>query len=176
MSLPQELLVVIQVTVAMIVAYAVALWFSLLVWTYRDIRARSKDLLVHLFSVIIVTAFNLPGLLMYLALRPRETLADRYDRALEEETLLRDLEERLACPRCKRLAQADFIICPYCRASLRQPCPGCGKSLDLEWKACPYCTIAVSAAELSVSAEGSGRRADPGAQNELYQPGNAAGL
>ncbi len=176
MSLPQELLVVIQVTVAMIVAYVVALWFSLMVGTYRDIRARSKDLLVHVFSVLIVTVFSLPGLLMYLSLRPRETISDRYDRALEEETLLRDMEEHIACPACKRLAQSDFIICPYCRTSLRQPCPRCGKPLDLGWKSCPYCTITISAAELPVSAEGSVRRADAGARDELYQPGNVTGL
>ena len=178
MSLPEGVLFAIQVAVAMLVAYIVALWFSLMVWTYRDIRARSKDLLVHVFSVLLVTVFSLPGMLMYLALRPRETIAERYDRALEEETLLRDLEQHVACPSCKRLAQPEFVICPNCRTTLRRPCPRCGKPLDLDWRACPYCTITVSN-EPPASApaiEGSGRRIDAGARDELYQPGNVSSL
>lgn len=171
MPLSEGLLLAIQLIIALIAAYLAALWLSLIVWTYRDIRARSKDLLVHIFSALLAMVFSLPGLLMYLALRPRETIAERYDRALEEEALLQDLEWRVSCPACKRAAQMDFLICPHCQTVLRQPCRRCGKALELSWRACPYCALVVAEA---LAVPSSGGRPEAVSREELYQSGNIA--
>lgn len=69
----------------------------MIVWTYYDIRARSADLYVHIFATALVLVFNVFGLLLYFILRPRETLAEAYERSLEEESLLQELEDRLHC-------------------------------------------------------------------------------
>ena len=71
----------------------------------------------------MVVIFNLPGLFLYWLLRPSETLATAYDRALEEEAIMQDLEERSACPGCKQPVQADFQICPNCSTKLKRQCP-----------------------------------------------------
>lgn len=170
MPFGEGLLLAIQLFVALLAAYLVAFWLSLIVWTYRDARARSKDLLVHLFSIVMVAVFSLPGLLMYLALRPRETIADRYDRALEEEALLQDLERHASCPACKRAAQPDFVVCPVCQTVLRQTCRRCGKALELSWRACPYCALPVVHEAPAVAQ--SGGRPDASPREDVYQPGN----
>ena len=67
---------VLQILVAFLGAYFIALWFSMIIWAYYDIRARSQDLYVHIFATALVVVFNVFGLLLYFILRPRETLAE----------------------------------------------------------------------------------------------------
>lgn len=120
-------------------AVLAAFWVALIVWTIRDIRARSRDIFAQLLAVLLVALFPLIGLLLYLLMRPKETVAEAYDRALEEEALLQSLEERATCPKCHSKVEKDFILCPVCYQSLKKPCQECGRLLALEWEVCPYC-------------------------------------
>jgi|SRR5690554_5545879 len=131
----------VQVIVALGGAYLLALWFALVVWTFQDIQRRSRSVIAQIFSTLVVVLFFVPGILIYLILRPRDTLDDTFQRSLEEEYLLQDLEELPLCPSCQRYVNEDFVYCPYCRADLRQPCPGCERLIDLRWEICPYCGI-----------------------------------
>ncbi len=121
-----------------------AFWIGLVVWTARDIRSRSRDLLTVILSVLLVLVFSLLGLALYLLLRPKDTLAEQYERALEEETLLQGLEARGMCPNCQRPVERDFVLCPVCQTQLKQPCHACGRLLQLDWEVCPYCTEPVA--------------------------------
>lgn len=131
---------ILQILIAFFGAYFIALWFSMIIWTYYDIRARSQDLYVHIFATALVVVFNFFGLVLYLILRPRETLAEAYERSLEEETLLQEIEERQSCPHCRQRVQAEFMVCPYCHTELKQRCPRCDRLLLLKWDICPYCS------------------------------------
>ena len=124
---------------AVLGAYLVTLWLSLIVWTYRDISARTRDILAQVLATLFVVFFSLPGLFIYLILRPKETLAEQYERSLEEEYLLQDIEERDLCPECKLKIQPEWLICPHCRSGLKRECVSCHKALNLGWNACPYC-------------------------------------
>ncbi|MGH2367906.1 MAG: zinc ribbon domain-containing protein [Chloroflexota bacterium] len=131
--------IILQILVAFFGAYFIALWFSMIIWTYYDIRARSQDLYVHIFATALTVVFNIFGLVLYLILRPRETLAEAYERSLEEETLLQEIEERQNCPNCRQRVQPDFMLCPHCHTELKQRCPRCDRLLLLRWEICPYC-------------------------------------
>jgi len=121
--------------------YLGALWITLTFWTYRDIRQRTRDPIVQTVAVILVLLFFLPGHWIYLILRPRYTLSELYERSLEEEALLQELEDQKACPTCKRRIHDDFLICPSCRTHLKEPCRSCQKPLSYAWQACPYCGL-----------------------------------
>ena len=54
-------------------AFIAALWLSLVLWTVRDIRARTPDRRTQVLAVVVVVLLNLPGLLIYLLLRPPRT-------------------------------------------------------------------------------------------------------
>ena len=131
----------VQVVVAFGGAYLVALWFSMIVWTYYDIRARSQDIYVHIFATALVLVFNVFGLLLYFILRPRETLAEAYERSLEEESLLQELEDRPHCPSCRQRVSPDFMVCPSCHVILKNRCvsPSCARLVNPRWELCPYC-------------------------------------
>ena len=153
----QNIANVLQILIAAGVAYFVGFTFALVIWTFRDIQSRSQDLVVQILATLWVAVMNLPGLLIYLILRPSNTLVEAYERSLEEESLLQDIESRLACPNCQQRVQGDFLICPNCLTQLKRACPNCNKVLLLKWSVCPFCAHEVGAAPAPFAAD-SGRR------------------
>ncbi len=120
-------------------AWGTALWLGLVIWTFKDMRARSRDPFAQIMASVMVAVLMIPGWLIYLMLRPRESLIEAYERALEQEALLQQIEERPSCPGCFRPTLDDWGICPYCGTRLRKGCPGCDRQLELHWNLCPYC-------------------------------------
>ena len=149
--MPQTLETIIQIVMALLGAYVAALWFCLVVWTFRDIQKRTRDVVVQILATALVVLFNVPGLLLYLILRPPETLEEVYQRTLESEALLKDIEGGQACPRCQTHVEPDFRVCPSCRAALRLPCDDCGRLVQVNWKVCPYCANELAAASRSAT-------------------------
>jgi len=118
-------------------------WLGIVLWVYRDIRDRTEDVALRVVSVLLVVlffpGFNLPGLLIYLLVRPRESLDEAYSRSLEQEALLREVGEGAVCYECRQPVEREFLFCPYCRTRLREPCARCRRPLSLFWVICPYC-------------------------------------
>jgi hypothetical protein len=137
-----------QFLLAIGIAYLIAIWFALVAWTFRDIEARSRSVFTQVFSTLLVVLFFVPGLLLYLILRPKETLDQAFQRALEEEYLLQDLDDLPLCPGCQRSVDPEFVLCPHCQTALRGPCPACSRLIDLRWHVCPYCAVPVDRAHL----------------------------
>ena len=149
-QLPTELLntigMILELFVAGMTALLVAFWIGLVVWTFRDIRSRTRDVFAWFLATVLVLILGPIGWLLYFLLRPRETLAQVYDRQLEEEVLLRDITTRRACRKCQAVTEAEWLLCPRCGTELRHQCTDCGRPLELDWIACPYCTAAVTKA------------------------------
>jgi RNA polymerase subunit RPABC4/transcription elongation factor Spt4 len=131
-------LVVLGLT-AFFSAFLAALWISLVIWTFRDMRARARDAFAQLLASLMVLILGPFGVILYLILRPRESLAEKYERSLEEEALLQDIEERHICPGCKQPIEPDYVLCPICHTRLRRPCIHCGRLVHPRWSVCPYC-------------------------------------
>lgn len=124
---------------AVLGALMAALWLSLIIWAFRDMRARSRDPFAQILAALVVAALPFVGLIIYFILRPPETLAEAYERALEEEALLQEIEERPACPGCSRTIAGNWLLCPYCHTRLRKVCPDCQGMMELTWTLCPFC-------------------------------------
>lgn len=116
-----------------------AFWAAAAFWAYRDMRARTRDSLATLFAAALVLLLPGAGLLIYFMLRPRETLAEAYERSLEEEALLQEIEEKPTCPGCGQRTQSDWQVCPHCHTRLKKACYNCKQMLELSWNMCPYC-------------------------------------
>jgi RNA polymerase subunit RPABC4/transcription elongation factor Spt4 len=157
-DLVNTIIVMLEVALSIFGGFVAALWISLVIWTFRDIRSRSRDIFAQLLATLLVLIFNLPGLLLYVILRPQERLAETYERALEEEALLQDIEERAQCPGCKRQIEADFVVCPSCHTPLKKRCVRCDRVLHLKWNMCPYCGAVQTAASVSQGRESQSRR------------------
>jgi RNA polymerase subunit RPABC4/transcription elongation factor Spt4 len=72
-------------------------------------------------------------------MRPRETLSEAYERSLEEEALLQEIEEKPTCPGCGIRVQGTWQACPSCHTRLKKTCVNCRNLLDLSWTLCPIC-------------------------------------
>lgn len=120
-------------------AFIAALWLSLVIWTYRDIRSRARDLPTRILAVLVVAVLFLPGIVIYLILRPPRTLVAEYQNTLEEEALLQSIEESALCPGCGRRVKDDWRVCPNCHTKIKKTCHKCGKLMELPWNLCPFC-------------------------------------
>jgi hypothetical protein len=120
-------------------AFIAALWLGLIFWTYRDIRARARDPLARILAVLVVALLFLPGIVVYLILRPPRTLEQEYQQTLEEEALLQSIEDSPLCPGCGRRIRDSWIVCPNCHTKIKKTCHQCGKLMELPWNLCPYC-------------------------------------
>ncbi len=138
-QIPSFVITGLQVILAFGGAFVVALWLSLIIWTFRDVRLRSRDVFAIMLATLMVVIFGPLGLILYFLLRPPVTLAELYERSLEEEALLQDLEERPRCPGCSRQVKEEWLICPDCHTTLKKVCQNCHHGLHLNWNVCPYC-------------------------------------
>ncbi len=132
---------IFQIIATFLIAFLVVLWLTLCVWTFRDIQSRTRDVIAQVFATMLVLFFNIPGVLLYVLVRPKESLVQSYERSLQEEYMLQDLEEREICPTCRVKTQPDFMFCFNCRTRLRRECPGCGSLIKLKWASCPFCGV-----------------------------------
>jgi RNA polymerase subunit RPABC4/transcription elongation factor Spt4 len=136
---PSALSNIVLFSTAFAAAFIVALWLSLIFWTYRDIKKRVRDPLIHILASLVVALLFLPGILIYFILRPTYTLEEEYQHSLEEEALLQSIEDNPLCPGCARRIQDEWVACPNCHTRLKKACHQCGRLMELPWNLCPYC-------------------------------------
>lgn len=141
MNLPplETIISYLTIVAAVFGALLAALWLSLIIWAFRDMRSRSRDPFAQVLAAFVVAVLPIVGVVIYLILRPPETLAEAYERALEEEALLQEIEERPSCPGCSRTVNSNWILCAYCHTRLKKACQDCNSLLDLQWNLCPFC-------------------------------------
>jgi hypothetical protein len=146
-TIPPIVITILEGILTILGAYLVVFWFGMVVWTWQDVRRRTRDWLVRIIALLLVLCFNVAGLIIYLIIRPQESLAEVQERSIEEEALMQDMEEKISCPACRKAAQPDFAVCPYCGERLKQSCASCQRLLNLNWTVCPYCENPVQKAE-----------------------------
>lgn len=120
-------------------AFLVALWLSLIFWAFRDIRSRTDDNLLRILAVLVVAVLFLPGVVIYYIMRPARTLEQEYQQSLEEEALLRAIEDQSQCPGCSRQVEKTWLVCPDCQTRLKKTCHHCARLMEMHWNICPHC-------------------------------------
>jgi hypothetical protein len=136
---PETISKLIVILTAWGAAFVVALWLALIFWTYRDIRQRTQDNMLRVLSILAVAVLFLPGIVIYLILRPPLTIDQEYQYTLEEEALLRSIESAHNCPGCGRRVENKWLVCPDCHTRLKKLCHQCGSPIELHWNLCPIC-------------------------------------
>lgn len=129
------------------VVYFFAIWIALVLWVARDISNRSESLVFQIFCVILIIVLTPLGIFLYLLLRPRKTVFEKYYQEVENNLAILSeiVEERiegwviLSCPSCQSEVDKEFIICPDCHTTLKHECYYCKKEIRQNWTVCPYC-------------------------------------
>ncbi len=170
------------IIVAGLGAFLFAFWASMGIWAFNDIRSRSRDWLAIALACLLVLVFPIIGLILYMMIRPKETLADIYDRALEEETLLRELEGSSACHHCGSSIKEEWVYCATCHVQLQHSCHSCGNLVRAEWGICVHCGTAhqglgpQNLGAQSAGAQGLGQSAQPHRPQAPFQPDEAQAM
>ena len=134
---------IVQLASQLIVIYVVLLWLGTAYWAFRDMQARTENPILPYFAAALIIFFTpllfIFAVVLYLIVRPRETLAEVYERSLAEESLLAEVEKNELCPVCRDRVDSDWLVCPNCRTRLHRVCPTCNRLADPTWPLCAYC-------------------------------------
>jgi hypothetical protein len=134
----EQLVSYLILSMKVVAAYVAVLWIALCYWTFLDARRRSSSLAIQIAAPMLVISFFIPGLLVYLLVRPRTTIAERSEARLQ---LALALEYAGQCPNCRGHVREDYILCPACSFTLRSSCGRCSHALERTWSQCPYCGL-----------------------------------
>jgi len=114
-------------------------WFVVIGWSAIDASERFASKWHRLFAVLLIVFMPLFGLLIYLTVRPRETLEEAKWTDIERRYLKFETAGLYDCPSCGNEVYPNFIFCPHCGYELRIKCESCEVYLEPEWNTCPYC-------------------------------------
>ena len=134
---------IVELLGQLIVIYVVLLWLGTAYWSFRDMQARTENPILPYFAAALIVFFTpllfVFAVILYLIVRPRESLAEVYERSLAEETLLAEVEKNKLCPTCRQRVGPDWLVCPNCRTRLHRICPACTRLAEPDWALCAYC-------------------------------------
>ena len=134
---------VVQLAGTLIVIYVVMLWLGVAYWAFRDMQARTENPILPYFAAALIVFFTplvfFFAWMLYVIIRPRETLAEVYERSLAEESLLAEVEKNQLCPTCRDRVGPDWLVCPNCRTRLHRVCPSCHRLTEPRWSICAFC-------------------------------------
>jgi hypothetical protein len=138
----------LNLVVQLLLLFLIAVWASLVFWTYSDARRRIEDPMLIACAAAASFFFPYVGTIVYMIVRPPEYLDDVRERELEIAAAAARLQqvEQLVCPYCDFEVEKTFLRCPSCLRRLKEPCGTCGRPLDPRWKICPYCEAEVGQA------------------------------
>jgi hypothetical protein len=134
---------IVQLASQLIVIYVVLLWLGTAYWAFRDMQARTENPILPYFAAALIIFFTpllfVFAVVLYLIVRPRETLAEVYERSLAEESLLAEVEKNELCPVCRDRVDSEWLVCPNCRTRLHRVCPSCNRLAEPTWPLCAFC-------------------------------------
>jgi len=122
--------------------YLITVWLACALWAFVDMRRRSGRLVIpYAIAAIVIVATPLLfpfALLLHAIVRPRIPFAERRLDALRERAMEAELELP-TCAVCRRVIDADWLVCPACRTALAHRCEQCGGTVPIDWAACAWC-------------------------------------
>lgn len=66
------------------ILYFFIIWIVLIIWVIKDISVRTNNLFFQIFSVLVILFLTPFWVFIYLLIRPRRTLYDKYYEEIEE--------------------------------------------------------------------------------------------
>lgn len=120
-----------------ILAYLLCLWLLFTLWVVRDIASRTSNPIVILTVFVFVLVFNIPGLILYMLLRPEKTVEEA--RALDIYHMSQLEDNLITCHSCISVVRKSYNYCSVCGSDLYAQCEYCDHRIDPIWTNCVYC-------------------------------------
>jgi hypothetical protein len=114
-------------------------WLVLIGWVWIDSGERTTKLGYRIAYVLLVIILNIPGLIIYLIVRPSDTIEQIYWADLERRYLKYETAELTDCPKCCRQMFPGYVFCSNCGYEIKRKCPECEVMINKESKFCYFC-------------------------------------
>ena len=121
----------------------IVFWLVVLYWVWLDSGERTSNKGLRCLYIFLVAFLNIIGWIIYLIIRPSQTIEEIYWSDLERRYLKYETAELGDCPKCGTQLFPGFEYCPKCRYILKRKCPNCKVRIDKKSKYCPYCGVEV---------------------------------
>lgn len=147
-----------SVILTLMMIYLGILWVAIIWWVAKDILSRSNNLGFQVGAILLGLGF-VPGMLIYILIRPKKTMEEKYDEELERRAFLESIAEGdNECEGCAISLGRDWLWCPECGEKVKNRCT-CGMVLGEGWTVCPGCGKMTSAKEQAKKDEEKKKRA-----------------
>ena len=117
----------------------VVFWLVIIGWVWIDSSERTSKKGLKVGYILLVIFFNIFGLIIYLIIRPSETIEEIYWEDLDRRYLKYETSELGDCPRCGSQLYPGYVFCTNCGYRLKVKCPQCGVLIDKDHVFCEYC-------------------------------------
>lgn len=117
----------------------IAFWIVVLYWVWLDSGERTSKVAVRILFVLLALVLNVVGLIIYLLIRPSQTIEEIYWSDLEKRYLKYETSELGDCPKCGTQLYPGYNFCPNCKYKLKVKCSKCGLMVDRGCDYCPTC-------------------------------------
>lgn len=127
-------------TVGLIVgAIFVIFWLVVLDWVWLDSGERTTSRAARICYLLLVLILNILGWIIYLIIRPSQTIEQIYWSDLERRYLKFETLELGDCPKCGTQLYPGYVYCPKCGIELKIKCGQCGTYIEKNSAYCPFC-------------------------------------
>lgn len=117
-----------------VVSVVVFVWAWSILWTTKDISARTDNIIYQLFSILVVAWLTpIIGLPLYILLRPL-----RYKHESDSPNDYYDLN-LITCEKCENNNLKEFDFCIFCGNWLKVKCKECKNNYPKEYEYCSSC-------------------------------------
>ena len=117
----------------------VVFWLVLIGWVWIDSGERTSNLTIRIVYLALVLILNIPGLIIYLIIRPSETIDQIYWADLERRYLKYETSELGDCSKCGGQLLPGYVFCTNCGNEIKKKCPNCSVMISKGSKFCAYC-------------------------------------
>lgn len=119
----------------------VIFWIIVLDWVWLDAGERTSNKTARIIYLLLVVFFNIFGWIMYLILRPSQTIEQIYWADLERRYLKYETSELGDCVKCGTQLYPGYTYCPTCGLEIKVKCKSCDVYIEKNCEYCPYCGV-----------------------------------
>lgn len=130
-----------QLVWKLLAAAFVIFWIVVLDWVWLDAGERTSNKTARVIYLLLVIFFNIFGWIMYLILRPSQTIEQIYWADLERRYLKYETSELGDCVKCGTQLYPGYTFCPTCGLDIKIKCRACNVYIEKNSEYCPYCGI-----------------------------------
>ncbi len=117
----------------------VVFWLFIVGWVWVDSGERTSKKGLRVGYVVLASLLFIPGLIIYLVIRPSETIEEIYWADLERRYLKYETADLGDCPKCGSQLFPGYVHCTNCGYTIKIRCPKCNLLVNKEHKYCEFC-------------------------------------